>query len=50
MTPPRRFYLTTPIFYVNDEPHIGHAYTTVVADTVAKWMRDNQSTGKAWIK
>ncbi|MEA2500430.1 MAG: methionyl-tRNA synthetase, partial [Actinomycetota bacterium] len=26
------FYLTTPIYYVNDVPHIGHAYTTVAAD------------------
>jgi methionyl-tRNA synthetase len=34
-----RFYLTTPIYYVNDEPHIGHTYTTVVADTVARYRR-----------
>jgi methionyl-tRNA synthetase len=34
-----RFYLTTPIYYVNDEPHIGHTYTTVVADTVARYKR-----------
>ncbi len=33
------FYLTTPIYYVNDEPHIGHSYTTVVADTVARYRR-----------
>ncbi|MBE9594528.1 MAG: class I tRNA ligase family protein, partial [Proteobacteria bacterium] len=26
------FYITTPIYYVNAEPHIGHAYTTIVAD------------------
>jgi methionyl-tRNA synthetase len=26
------FYLTTPIYYVNDKPHIGHAYTTILAD------------------
>ncbi|MBR2964323.1 MAG: class I tRNA ligase family protein, partial [Lentisphaeria bacterium] len=26
------FYVTTPIYYVNDKPHIGHAYTTVLAD------------------
>ncbi len=31
------FYITTPIYYVNDKPHIGHAYTTVVADTIARW-------------
>lgn len=33
------FYLTTPIYYVNDEPHIGHTYTTIVADTVARYRR-----------
>lgn len=36
---PRPFYLTTPIYYVNDEPHIGHTYTTVVADAVARYRR-----------
>lgn len=36
---PRRFYVTTPIYYVNDVPHIGHAYTTVNADAVARWHR-----------
>ena len=34
-----RFYLTTPIYYVNDHPHIGHIYTTLVADTVARYRR-----------
>ena len=34
-----RFYLTTPIYYVNDAPHIGHAYTTVTADALARWHR-----------
>lgn len=33
------FYVTTPIFYVNAEPHIGHTYTTVVADTLARYHR-----------
>ena len=32
-------YLTTPIYYVNDLPHIGHIYTTLVADTVARYQR-----------
>jgi methionyl-tRNA synthetase len=36
---PERFYVTTPIYYVNDVPHIGHAYTTVTADAVARWHR-----------
>jgi methionyl-tRNA synthetase len=34
-----RFYVTTPIYYVNDAPHIGHAYTTLVADALARWHR-----------
>ncbi len=34
-----RFYLTTPIYYVNDTPHIGHAYTTVVADVFCRYHR-----------
>jgi methionyl-tRNA synthetase len=34
-----RFYVTTPIYYVNDVPHVGHAYTTVIADAVARWHR-----------
>lgn len=34
-----RFYITTPIYYVNDLPHIGHAYTTVAADVIARYHR-----------
>jgi methionyl-tRNA synthetase len=34
-----RFYVTTPIYYVNDAPHIGTAYTTVTADGLARWHR-----------
>jgi methionyl-tRNA synthetase len=34
-----KFYVTTPIYYVNDVPHIGHAYTTVTADALARWHR-----------
>lgn len=36
------FYLTTPIYYVNDAPHIGHAYTTVAGDLVTRWHRQRQ--------
>ena len=36
---PATFYLTTPIYYVNGAPHVGHAYTTVAADTLARWSR-----------
>ncbi len=35
----RKFYVTTPIYYVNDIPHIGHAYTTVAADILSRWNR-----------
>jgi methionyl-tRNA synthetase len=34
-----RFYVTTPIYYVNGAPHIGHAYTAVAADVLARWHR-----------
>ena len=34
-----KFYVTTPIYYVNDKPHIGHAYTTVLADVLARYNR-----------
>ena len=34
-----KFYLTTPIYYVNDKPHIGHAYTTILADVLARYHR-----------
>ena len=33
------FYVTTPIYYVNDVPHIGHAYTTLACDALARFMR-----------
>ncbi|MBI5136596.1 MAG: methionine--tRNA ligase [Nitrospirae bacterium] len=35
----RPFYITTPIYYVNDVPHIGHAYTTIAADALARYRR-----------
>ena len=35
----KTFYITTPIYYVNDVPHIGHAYTTVAADVIARYKR-----------
>ncbi len=34
-----KFYITTPIYYVNDKPHIGHAYTTILADVFARYNR-----------
>src|SRR5882672_12451539 len=33
------FYVTTPIYYVNGAPHIGHAYTSIAADVMARWKR-----------
>lgn len=33
------FYVTTPIYYVNDKPHIGHAYTTILADVLSRYHR-----------
>ena len=35
----KTFYVTTPIYYVNDVPHIGHAYTTIIADAVARFKK-----------
>lgn len=35
----RTFYITTPIYYVNDAPHIGHSYTTIAADVLARYKR-----------
>ncbi len=43
----RSFFVTTPIFYVNDVPHIGHAYTEVAADVVARWHR--QAGDDTWL-
>ena len=34
-----KIYVTTPIFYVNDLPHIGHAYTTIICDTITKYHK-----------
>jgi methionyl-tRNA synthetase len=39
MGEPGRYYVTTPIYYVNDRPHIGHAYCTVLADTMQRYRR-----------
>ncbi len=39
MADPKAFYLTTPIYYVNDAPHIGHAYTTTAGDVATRWRR-----------
>jgi len=36
---PNRYYLTTPIYYVNARPHLGHAYSTIVCDAIARRKR-----------
>ncbi len=38
-SPGKTYYVTTPIYYVNDRPHIGHAYTTLACDALARFMR-----------
>ena len=35
----KRIYLTTPIYYINARPHIGHAYTTIVCDVVRRFYK-----------
>jgi len=39
MAEPKRYYVTTPIYYVNDSPHIGHAYTSLACDVLARFKR-----------
>ncbi len=39
MAEPKAFFLSTPIYYVNDAPHIGHAYTTTAGDVATRWRR-----------
>ena len=43
----KRFYITTPLYYVNAAPHIGHAYTTVAADVLARFRRRRE--GPVWL-
>ena len=41
-----RTYVTTPIYYVNAEPHLGHAYTTIIGDAITRWSRLNGNPTK----
>ncbi len=43
-----KFYITTPIYYVNAAPHIGHSYTSIAADTLARCMRRELGEDKVW--
>ncbi|MFA5070685.1 MAG: methionine--tRNA ligase [Patescibacteria group bacterium] len=45
---PKKFYITTPIYYVNDKPHIGHAYTTLAADILARYWRNKLGKDKVF--
>lgn len=47
MSTGRSFYITTPIYYPSDVPHIGHGYTTVAVDTLARWHR--QAGDDTWM-
>ena len=40
-TAKKPYYITTPIFYVNAEPHIGHVYSSLLADVTARWKKMN---------
>ncbi|QHS50663.1 methionine--tRNA ligase subunit beta [Edaphobacter sp. 12200R-103] len=44
----KKFYLTTPIYYVNARPHIGHAYTTIAADVIARRQRTLLGESNVW--
>ncbi len=35
----KTYYITTPIYYVNDKPHLGHTYTTIACDVLARFKR-----------
>ncbi len=48
MTMDKKFYITTPLYYVNAEPHIGHSYTTIAADILARRMRRSLGAGRVW--
>ncbi len=43
-----KFYITTPLYYVNASPHIGHSYTNIAADTLARYMRSKLGKEKVW--
>ena len=43
-----KFYITTPLYYVNASPHIGHSYTNIAADTLARFMRNALGQEQVW--
>ncbi|MDD5347639.1 MAG: class I tRNA ligase family protein, partial [Candidatus Omnitrophica bacterium] len=44
-----KFYITTPLYYINASPHIGHSYTTIAADATARFMRRRLGDDKVWL-
>ena len=44
----KKYYITTPIYYVNASPHIGHSYTTIAADTLTRYMRKILGEDNVW--
>ena len=44
----KKFYITTPLYYVNASPHIGHSYTTIAADALARFMREKIGDEHVW--
>jgi len=44
----KKFYITTPLYYVNASPHIGHSYTTIAADALARFMRRARGNDQVW--
>ena len=45
----KKFYITTPLYYVNASPHIGHSYTTIAADCLARYMRKRLGNENVWL-
>jgi len=45
----KKFYITTPLYYVNASPHIGHSYTNIAADCLARYMRKTQGEQNVWL-
>src|SRR3989338_11619517 len=44
----KKFYITTPIYYVNASPHIGHSYTTIAADILSRYKRGVLGERNVW--
>jgi methionyl-tRNA synthetase len=49
MDKPNKFYITTPLYYVNASPHLGHSYTNIAADCLARYMRGVLGDENVWL-